>query len=583
ARLEEAIAAFLKDYPHLKGHRQMKYLLESLVVSHHGGQLPYWKVLVETMMNKGFLEAIFSTSTVAAGVNFPARTVALVQSDRYNGREFADLTATELHQMIGRAGRRGKDHIGFVLIIPGLHQDPQLIQDLKDAQDEPIRSQIHINFSMALNLLLSHTPLEVKVVLERSFAAFQEKERGPLLGRRWGRMVTELEAALSGGKCDIVDPYEVLDNIENRSDLQKQIKRMTQSIGHERLVNAYREYLKPGRLILHKNADVYVVIRTYTEGGRFICAAYSVKKVLSARKGRLGLKKVDLAQVEAVFDCQLVVPEDHVPKRIKTVCEAVSLDHLEPLSIEVSDQDSFEELHELRQRINLFPCEGCKHLKICHGRKKSKLRMLLRDLRSIAVQMDGIGGGLWPGFKRHVRFLKDTGFVDYMDCLTPDGYWAAKLRLDQPLLIAEVIRRGILDGVAPEILAGGLAPFVWDRTQEVELRVNRGTFELVDMEEIFNSILDSIEPIRQLKNKRGFESPRVLFWPAAALFLWAKGVPWRQILDLVPVDEGDMASLIMRTVDHLRQVANLKETHPELASVAEEGVRLILREPVYIS
>jgi superfamily II RNA helicase len=48
------------------------------------------------------------------------------------------------------------------------------------------------------------------------------------------------------------------------------------------------------------------------------------------------------------------------------------------------------------------------------------------------------------------------------------------------------------------------------------------------------------------------------------------------------VDEGDMASLIMRTADHLRQVANLKETHPRLAETAEEAIRRILREPVYL-
>ena len=53
------VKAFVKEYPHIEGHRQIKPLLESLVGSHHGGQLPYWKVLIEQMMNKGLLEAIF--------------------------------------------------------------------------------------------------------------------------------------------------------------------------------------------------------------------------------------------------------------------------------------------------------------------------------------------------------------------------------------------------------------------------------------------------------------------------------------------------------------------------------------------
>ncbi len=56
-------------------------------------------------MVAGHLEVIFSTSTVAAGVNFPARTVVVLQSDRFNGRQFVDMSATDIHQMTGRAGR----------------------------------------------------------------------------------------------------------------------------------------------------------------------------------------------------------------------------------------------------------------------------------------------------------------------------------------------------------------------------------------------------------------------------------------------------------------------------------------------
>jgi ATP-dependent RNA helicase HelY len=195
--------------------------------------------------------------------------------------------------------------------------------------------------------------------------------------------------------------------------------------------------------------------------------------------------------------------------------------------------------------------------------------------------MERMGGRLWLSFKRHVRFLKETGFVDDMDQLTPDGYWASKLRLDQPLLIAEAIRQGAFYRVSPQILAGGLAPFVWDRVQEVELRI-KGIKGLTGLQTMFDRILGSIEGIRGLKGKRGFESPPILFWPAAALYLWAEGVSWEQLLEAVAIDEGDMASLIMRTADHLRQVANLRETHPELASMAEQGIELILREPVYI-
>jgi superfamily II RNA helicase len=196
--------------------------------------------------------------------------------------------------------------------------------------------------------------------------------------------------------------------------------------------------------------------------------------------------------------------------------------------------------------------------------------------------MEKLGGGLWLNFKRHLRFLREVGFVDSDNRLTPDGHWATKLRLDQPLLIAEAIRNGAMTGVETNILTACLASFVWDKTQEREMGP-KVTADLARLKQAFDRLVNSIRWIRTLKAKRGFDSPPILFWPAAALYLWARGNPWEQLLDRVPIDEGDMASLIMRTADHLRQVANLRETHSSLARMAEKGIGRILREPVYVA
>ena len=45
---------------------------------------------------------------------------------------------------------------------------------------------------------------------------------------------------------------------------------------------------------------------------------------------------------------------------------------------------------------------------------------------------------------RHLDFLKETGFVGDDDRLTSDGLWASQLRVDQPLLVAECLRQGLL-------------------------------------------------------------------------------------------------------------------------------------------
>jgi len=126
-RLSRRLDTLVSQSPHLAGHRQLWHLEHLGVGAHHSGQLPAWKLVLETLMTEGLLDAVFATSTVAAGVNFPARTIVFLNSDRFNGQEFVPLTPTEFHQMTGRAGRRGMDHIGFALAIPGKFMNIRLI------------------------------------------------------------------------------------------------------------------------------------------------------------------------------------------------------------------------------------------------------------------------------------------------------------------------------------------------------------------------------------------------------------------------------------------------------------------------
>ncbi|MBW2557557.1 MAG: DEAD/DEAH box helicase [Deltaproteobacteria bacterium] len=175
---EKDLQEILEHHPYMKNHKQLHSLRYSRVGAHHGGQLPAWKSVVETMMKGEHLDAVFATSTVAAGVNFPARTVVLFNSDQFNGHEFMPLGATAFHQMTGRAGRRGQDKIGFMMAFPGKFMDLLHIQKVYFSKPEKITSRIRSDFSMAMNLLLSHNPEGIKNIFERSFADYQHKKNG---------------------------------------------------------------------------------------------------------------------------------------------------------------------------------------------------------------------------------------------------------------------------------------------------------------------------------------------------------------------------------------------------------------------
>mgnify|MGYP005839944123 CR=1 FL=1 len=176
-RLKARIDELSAQNPRMALHRQLKHLERLAVGAHHSGQLPFWKLALEQLMTEGLLDAVFAPTTVAAGVNFPARTIVLLNSDRFNGTQFLPLDPTEFHQMTGRAGRRGMDEIGFALVIPGRFMDVRLIHRLLTAPASEVESRIRINFSMVLNLLLSHTPAMVQEMLQRSFAAWRRGQR----------------------------------------------------------------------------------------------------------------------------------------------------------------------------------------------------------------------------------------------------------------------------------------------------------------------------------------------------------------------------------------------------------------------
>jgi superfamily II DNA/RNA helicase len=81
---------------------------------HHAGMLPKYRRMVERLAQDGHLKVICGTDTLGVGINVPIRTVLFTQLCKYDGTRSRLLTAREFHQIAGRAGRAGFDHVGHV-------------------------------------------------------------------------------------------------------------------------------------------------------------------------------------------------------------------------------------------------------------------------------------------------------------------------------------------------------------------------------------------------------------------------------------------------------------------------------------
>src|SRR5437762_11000906 len=93
--------SFVEEHAEIRKHRHWDTIMRGGIASHHAGHLPAWKLVIEKMMSAGLLDAIFATATVAAGVDFPARTVVVTIADRRTGNGWQSLTSYELQQMTG--------------------------------------------------------------------------------------------------------------------------------------------------------------------------------------------------------------------------------------------------------------------------------------------------------------------------------------------------------------------------------------------------------------------------------------------------------------------------------------------------
>ena len=177
----------------LKSLRFFEILVKFGVAPHHAGHLVSWRVVIEQLMSAGKLRAIFATSTVAAGVDFPARTVVITSHRKRGQFGVKTLTPTEFHQMAGRAGRRGKDNVGFCLFAVHPENSIKTLTLLSKAKSEPLRGAYYCAPSTILPMLKYRDMADLLELVEKGFTVFVEREEA----RQLLKKADELEFKLS--------------------------------------------------------------------------------------------------------------------------------------------------------------------------------------------------------------------------------------------------------------------------------------------------------------------------------------------------------------------------------------------------
>ncbi|MBQ7529769.1 DEAD/DEAH box helicase, partial [bacterium] len=170
-QLDEAVEEAVNEHPSLNGSEHLEYIRHG-VAAHHAGLLPILKTVVEDLFKRGLIKVVFATETLAAGINMPARTTIISATVKRADEGMRPLSASEFLQMSGRAGRRGMDKVGNVVIVHSHREDFEEIVSLVKSSADPLISHYTPSYGMVLNLLQVHTKEEAKSLVEKSFGQF---------------------------------------------------------------------------------------------------------------------------------------------------------------------------------------------------------------------------------------------------------------------------------------------------------------------------------------------------------------------------------------------------------------------------
>jgi superfamily II RNA helicase len=150
------IAPYRKIYESLPQFITVRQLIQKGIAFHHSGLIPILKEIIEIIFKKGLIKILFATETFAVGVNMPTRTVVFTNLSKNTSRGRRFLNTAEYKQMSGRAGRRGMDTTGTVILMT-LYDFPEL-NDLKSVMIKTmprISSKFKIDYAYCLKTLNS--------------------------------------------------------------------------------------------------------------------------------------------------------------------------------------------------------------------------------------------------------------------------------------------------------------------------------------------------------------------------------------------------------------------------------------------
>lgn len=617
----------LMEYLAINPHQQVKVLeymqmhsplgragyLEPLtrgLGTHHAGMLPAWKELVEQLFEMGLVKVVFATSTLAAGINMPARTTVISALSKRTDSGHSMLTPAEFLQMAGRAGRRGMDEVGYVVTLQSPYEGAKDAAYLATAGAEALRSCFAPSYGMVLNLLQKHRIEEVKDLLEKSFAEYLAQKKLQPEEMEIAALTTEV------AKLDIelasIPPqnFHSYDKLKQRLKEEQRLLEILQQQAEltiKKQISPKLPEIVPGDILALK--------------GKHLPVASPLMSILVAKIPGSG-QAADLLCLGSDNRWYVVTNADVVdinPEPISPyLLEKLPTPTLEgwklgksrkgdELTAVVSNQlfnhivsrnsppeiiQQLAKIDKVQEELDNHPLQqkGNPANLIKRHRQRLALRDRLHQSQSDYQRHKINSSYYWDEFLNLVEVLREFKALNGYNP-TPLGEAAATIRSENELWLGLALTSGEFDNLEPPHLAAAVSALITETPRmdtyssympsepvlEVLgfLRIESYTdMEGVNLREIRRNLIKS-------QNRYELAIPVWLERDLLGIVeQWALGIEWDELCKNTSLDEGDLVRMLRRTVDVLWQIPQIPGVSHKLRQNASNAIASIKRFPI---
>ena len=506
---ESAIESLSEEDKTLPQIQHILPLLRRGIGVHHSGLLPILKETIEILFQENLIKVLFATETFSIGLNMPAKTVVFTSVEKFDGLSMRHLTPSEFVQMSGRAGRRGLDDRGIVIMMINDKMEPATAKEIVRGEQDKLNSAFYLGYNMILNLIRVEG-ISPEFMLEHCFYQFQNTSSVSGLEKD----LQDLQIERDG--LEIADEATIKEYYDLRQQITSYTKDMRDVINHP---NYCLQFMQPGRVVHIKyldndfgwgavvkftarrpakgqTADDYPPQQSYILDVLLNISDSSsvgtqtntdlpqgIRPPTEGEKGRMEVVPVLLSCIEAIGHVRIFLPKDLIPadqrNTVRKSLEEVKrrfpdgiaiLDPIENMGI---TDDSFKKLlrkiEVLESRLLANPLHNSPRLPDLYnqyavkteiGRKIKEKKKSITSALSI-MQLDEL--------KSRKRVLRRLGFINDQEVVEMKARVACEIQATgdgHELILSELLFNRFFNELSPEMCAAVLSCFIFEEKSQ---------------------------------------------------------------------------------------------------------------------